>query len=140
MHSPRAVRRIDVAGVEAAEGWLSIGGSLVNQSGEDGNTVQILAPPPGTVLTRPKLVEGRWLLPEDENAIVVDSSLLREDPSLSVGDSIRLKINGREYDWTIVGVYQFLGINFVYVGYANYPYVAKVVGDPSADADPQSAA
>ncbi len=121
---------LQVPGVEAAEGWLSIGGSLVNKSGEDGNTMQILAPPPGTILTRPKLVEGRWLLPEDENAIVVDSSLLREDPSLSVGDSIRLKINGREYDWTIVGVYQFLGINFVYVGYANYPYVAEVVGDP----------
>lgn len=121
---------LQIPGVEAAEGWLSVGGSLVNQSGEEGNTVRILAPPPGTNLTRPKIVEGRWLLPEDENAIVVDSSLLREDPSLTVGDSIRLKISGREYDWTIVGVYQYLGVNFVYVGYANYPYVAEVVRDP----------
>lgn len=121
---------LQVPGVEAAEGWLSIAGSLVDQSGEAGNTVQVLAPPPGTVMTRPKVVDGRWLLPEDENAIVIDSSLLRENPHLSVGDSIRLKINGREFDWTIVGVYQFLGVNFIYIGYANYPYVAEIARDP----------
>jgi putative ABC transport system permease protein len=120
-----------VPGVEAAEGWLMVAGALLNDLGEEGNTMQILAPPIGSALTRPKLVAGRWLLPEDENAIVIDSSLLREEPSLSVGDTLRLKINDREYAWTIVGVYQYLGVNFVYVSYANYPYVAQIARNPS---------
>ncbi len=121
-----ARQALQVPGVETVEGWLNVSGALIDDSGEEGNTVQILAPPKGSELTRPKLVEGRWLLPDDQNALVVDSSLLREDPSLSVGDAITLKINGDEYDWTIVGVYQYLGVNFVYVGYANYPYVAEI--------------
>ena len=31
------------------------------------------------------LVQGRWLLPEDENAVVVNTLLLKEDPDIKVG-------------------------------------------------------
>ena len=115
-----------VPGVEDAEGWLAISGALLDESDEEGNTMRILAPPPESQLTRPKIIQGRWLEPDDEDAIVVDSSLLREDPTIAVGDSIRLKVNGREQEWTIVGVYQFLGVNFIYISYANYPHLAEV--------------
>ncbi len=117
---------LQVPGVEEAEGWLTVTGAMLDDAGEEGNAMQILAPPLDSQLTRPKIIAGRWLLPEDENAIVVDSSLLREEPTLSIGDTIRLKIGQREYEWTIVGVYQFLGVNFIYVSYANYPFVADI--------------
>lgn len=126
----RLIQRAEqVTGVEWAEGWLSVVGTLINDSGEEGNALRLLAPPAGSELARPKIVAGRWLLPEDENAIVVDSSLLREDPDLAIGDTLRLKINGRERDWTIVGVFQFLGVNFIYTGYANYQYVASITNE-----------
>lgn len=86
----------------------------------------ILAPPGGSDLTHPKIVEGRWLEPGDTNALVVATSLLREDPSIQVGDEITLKINGREDEWEIVGVYQAIGITVWYESYANYPYVARL--------------
>jgi putative ABC transport system permease protein len=74
-------------------------------------------------------MNGRWLQPGDTNALVVDTSLLREDPSLAVGDEIILKIAGQEEPWTIVGVYQNLGVRVWYESYASYDYVSRLIGD-----------
>jgi putative ABC transport system permease protein len=117
---------LQVPGVEQVEGWTAVSGAIVNENGEEGNSMTILAPPGGSDLTQPKIVDGRWLRPDDENALVIDTSLLREDPSLRVGDEITLKINGRETPWTIVGVYQTIGLTVWYEAYANYPYVARL--------------
>ena len=117
---------LHVAGVERVEGWTAVNGSIINANGEEGNSMTILAPPGGSDLTHPKIVAGRWLEPDDENALVIDSSLLREDPSLQIGDEIVLKINGRENPWTIVGVYQAIGVTVWYESYANYPYVSRL--------------
>jgi putative ABC transport system permease protein len=117
---------LNVPGVERVEGWTAVSGTIVNENGEEGNSMTILAPPGGSDLTQPKIVDGRWLRPDDENALVIDTSLLREDPSLQVGDEIMLKINGREDPWTIVGVYQAIGMTVWYEAYANYPYVARL--------------
>jgi putative ABC transport system permease protein len=118
-----------IPGVEAVEGWLNTVGTLVDSSGELGNAIRILAPPRGSELANPKIVAGRWLLPSDDNALVVDSSLQREYPNLSVGDTLRLRINGRDRDWTIVGIYQYLGVNFIYTAYTNYDYLADLTGE-----------
>jgi putative ABC transport system permease protein len=123
---------LQVPGVERVEGWATAAATLLYDNGEEGNVVRILAPPIGSNLTQPKIVEGRWLLPEDEYAIVIDSSLLREDPSLALGDTLRLKIDGRAIDWTIVGIYRFLGVSFVYNSYANYPTVNRITRDANA--------
>lgn len=118
-----------VSGVEAAEGWAVVGGALVNDAGEAGNLMWILAPPAGSELTRPKLAQGRWLLPEDENAIVVDSRLLRGHPPRSAGDKIRLSIEGNETEWTIVGIYLAPRTQGYYIAYANLAYVIRLTGD-----------
>jgi len=75
-----------------------------------------LSPPPA-------MAEGRWLLPEDENAIVVDAIMLREEPDVELGDEIVLKIQGRERSWRVVGV--SLGV-LVPLLHANYPYVSDI--------------
>jgi putative ABC transport system permease protein len=115
-----------VPGVEQVEGWTAVSGAILNANGEEGNSMTILAPPGGSDLTHPKIVEGRWLESDDTNALVVATSLLREDPSIQVGDEITLKINGREDTWEIVGVYQAIGITVWYESYANYPYVSRL--------------
>ena len=117
---------LHVPGVERVEGWTTVSGAILNEDGEEGNSMTILAPPGGSDLTHPKIVAGRWLEPDDTNALVVATSLLREDPSLQIGDDITLKINGREDEWEIVGVYQAIGITVWYESYANYPYVARL--------------
>jgi putative ABC transport system permease protein len=117
---------LNVPGVVRVEGWTAVNGTILNADGTEGNSMTILAPPGGSDLTRPKIVAGRWLEPDDTNALVVDTSLLREEPSLQIGDEIVLKVNGREDPWTIVGVYQNIGVTVWYESYANYPYVARL--------------
>ncbi|UCC54813.1 MAG: ABC transporter permease [Anaerolineaceae bacterium] len=117
-----------IPGVERVEGWASANGAIVNEQDEEGNNMTILAPPAGSVLTHPKIIDGRWLQPGDENALVIDTSLLREDPNLAVGDEIVLKIAGQEEPWTIIGVYQSLGVKVWYESYANYEYVSRLTG------------
>ena len=52
----------------------------------------------------PVLVEGRWLLPEDENAIVITAFMRKDEPDIRLGDDIILKIGGRERSCRVVGV------------------------------------
>ncbi len=115
-----------VTGVERVEGWTAVSGTIINENEEEGNSMTILAPPGGSDLTHPKIVAGRWLEADDTNALVVATSLLREDPAIQVGDEITLKINGRSDTWEIVGVYQAIGITVWYESYANYPYVSRL--------------
>ncbi|NHZ72840.1 MAG: FtsX-like permease family protein [Aquificales bacterium] len=122
-------RALAVPGVAAVEGWTTASGSIINAAGEEGNSMTIMAPPAGSKLTRPKIVDGRWLQPGDTNALVIDTRLLREDPSLAVGDEIVLKIAGREEPWTIVGVYQSIGMTVWYESYGSYEYVSQLVDE-----------
>ncbi len=117
---------LTIPGIERVEGWTSAAGVIVNADGTEGNSMTIVAPPGGTELSHPKIVDGRWLQPGDTNAIVIDTSLLREDPSLQVGDEITLKIAGHEEPWTIIGVYQSIGVKVYYRSYANYDYVSRL--------------
>ncbi len=55
-------------------------------------------------MIRPILLEGRWLLPDDENAVVVNTEVLKEEPDLAVGGTLVLDIDGRKESWTVVGI------------------------------------
>jgi putative ABC transport system permease protein len=74
----------------------------------------------------PKILQGRWLLPEDANAVVVDAILLQQEPDLKLGDEVILIIEGRERPFQIVGV--TLGMMFP-VTYVNYPYMSRTLAD-----------
>jgi putative ABC transport system permease protein len=85
-----------------------------------------------SLVLSPALTEGRWLLPNDGNAVVVGSSLFKEETDLRLGDEIVLKVNGQKHPFKIVGV--SLGNNFGVIIYANKPYVAEVA-DRVGEAD-----
>jgi len=54
----------------------------------------------------PDMVQGRWLSPDDTNAVVVNTDLLEDEPDLQVGDDVVLELNSSERTWQIVGVVQ----------------------------------
>ena len=56
----------------------------------------IRAPKLNSDLIAPTLVEGRWLLPEDENAIVLNTFMLKDEPDIKLGDEIELTIEGED--------------------------------------------
>ncbi len=117
---------LSVSGVTAAEVWGGGGAQRVEPDGKEGRNMQIIGLPAETQLLQPKLLEGRWLLPSDENAIVINTSVTDADqePDLKVGDDVKLKMNGRESTWRIVGKVQ--GVLTGPLLYANRPYYERV--------------
>lgn len=111
-----------VPGVKHVEGWAYASGEILDENGDVQDNIRILAPPADSDLIDPMLLAGRWIIPGDENAIVVNEAILVEHPTIRVGDSLRLGINGREMDWTLVGIFKFVGIDRL-LGYANYDYI-----------------
>jgi putative ABC transport system permease protein len=115
-----------IPGVEAVETW---GGGSVKRLRPDGTTgkdISILAPDAETKLINPYIIEGRWLLPEDENAVVINTDVLKDEPDLKVGDTVKLDLLGQKRDWVVVGLAR--GVLSGPTMYANYPYFAKITG------------
>jgi putative ABC transport system permease protein len=89
-------------GVAKAEVWEYQGGRIPLASGED-RPISLLGLPPESEIVTPRIVEGRPLLPEDENAILLSYQIADEE-GIRVGDEITIDLNGEETSWTVVGI------------------------------------
>ena len=116
---------MSVPGVVEAESWSDNTARRVRPDGHEGPNIYVLAPPADTNLIQPEILEGRWLRPDDENAIVVNTYVLKEEPDIKVGDEIVLKIEAREITWRVVGIVK--GVMTGPIAYANQPYFARVI-------------
>lgn len=115
-----------VPGVVQTDTWIQLPARRVRPDGSEGQAIYLFAPHAGSDLVLgPAIVEGRWLLPGDENAVVVDALLFKDEPDIELGGEIVLKIDGRERSFRIVGV--SLGM-LLPMAYANYPYIAHITG------------
>jgi putative ABC transport system permease protein len=126
-HRIAAIEReaMSIPGVADAESWTGNTARRMRPDGHEGPNIYVLGAPAGTNLIQPTLIEGRWLLPDDRNAIVLNTEVIKEEPDLKVGDDILLTIEGREGMWRVVGIVQ--GIMTGRIAYANQPYFARVV-------------
>ncbi len=118
-------------GVDLAEAWGWGTASWPEEDGAPGiyfgyaMPVMVWAPPADTQMLNPTLVEGRWLLPEDENALVINTKVRADRPEAHVGGQLTLTMAGRDQTWQVVGVVRDIGL--VPMVYANYPYYARVM-------------
>jgi putative ABC transport system permease protein len=94
--------------------------------GSIGESVSLLAPPAASPLIEPILVDGRWIVPGDRNAIALSELFLEEFPDLRVGDTIRLRVNGKETDWVVVGFFQMGGKVSGFSAYTSYEYLSEL--------------
>jgi putative ABC transport system permease protein len=117
---------LSVPGVVKAEAWGGALGSLLMEDEQSGTQIQILAPPADSTLIKASITSGRWLLPEDENAIVIGNHLIAVRPELKVGDEVVLDIDGVKNNWKIVGIYRFIGNAVPPLLYANNDYLSRV--------------
>jgi putative ABC transport system permease protein len=116
-----------VPGVVRAEAWGSSSTRRLRPDGTESDTVNLIAPPANTTMVQPTLIMGRWLLPDDDNAVVVNTDFLRSDADIHVGDDIVLKIAGKDTHWRVVGIVRgILTGPFVYM---NYPYYARLTNE-----------
>lgn len=116
---------LETTGVARAEGWGFAGAARMRTDDEQGNDVLMIAPPEETQMIDPIVLEGRWLLPNDTRAVVMNTDLLKDEPDLRVGGMITLRFDGRDSEWRIVGlIKQPLSGRFVYM---NYPTFGRTV-------------
>ena len=117
---------LQVPGVTAVEAWGSGGAVRERPDGSQSDRIRLRAPQPDSSMIQPNILEGRWLMPDDENAVVVNSNLLDEEPDLRVGQVLTLKEGEKTRDWTVVGVvHSVLGAPTIYL---NYGYYAGLTG------------
>jgi putative ABC transport system permease protein len=125
VHRIEEIERIamSVDGVAAVESWVVGASRRIADDGSEGENIFLFGARHDTEFIQPILLEGRWLLPDDENAVVINSLVLKEEPDIKLGDTINLKVEGREQEWQVVGIVQ--GILTGPIGYVNQDFLAR---------------
>jgi putative ABC transport system permease protein len=116
---------MQVKGVQHVEGWQFVSGELLDNNNQVLENINIFGPPANTQLIRPLLVSGRWIRADDVRKLAVSEAALKYYSGLVPGARIKLRIDGKEELWEVVGIFKFVDREGV-LGYAPYEYVSKV--------------
>ncbi len=119
-----------IPGIMDMDTWLRTNAKRIRLDGSESDNISLTGlHPDSKVIIAPEMLEGRWLEPNDANAIVISSSVAQREPDLKVGQLITLKINDRAYTLQIVGKALSVGGGPGETGaaYVNYPYLASLV-------------
>jgi len=119
----RAVMKVE--GVVQVEGWQFASGELMDAQDTVVENITLLAPPAESKLVQPILVEGRWLRTDDVRKMAVSEGLKNSFPGLTAGDVVKMRINGRDEAWEVVGIFKFVDQEGI-LGYAPYEYVSEM--------------
>jgi putative ABC transport system permease protein len=94
----------ELGDVASVEGWGVAGATRQRPDGSASNNFQVLGVPPESSRLDPIVQAGRWLQLDDQDAVVINATLAKDEPDISVGDSIVLDMDGRERAWEVVGI------------------------------------
>jgi putative ABC transport system permease protein len=114
-----------VDGVRHVEGWQFVSGELLDENGKVLENVNMFGPPADSELIEPILVAGRWIRPDDVRKLVLSEGTREYFPNLAPGDTVNLKIEGREEVWEVVGIFKFVDREGV-LAYAPYEHVSRM--------------
>ena len=96
-----------VPGIKDVEVWGGSEAAIVQADGMSGDGFIVVAIPSGSKLvTAVQSNEGRWLAPEDTNAVLLNQRVLNMEPDIKVGDTVTLRINEKDSRWKVVGIVQ----------------------------------
>jgi putative ABC transport system permease protein len=116
---------MQVPGVVSVEGWAYVSAEILYPDGTAADNVTVLAPPADSKLVSPIIVAGRWLETGDEKSITISEAILSKFPDLKPGQTLHLKVNGKEDDWTVVGIFKFVNQQGT-IAYSTYEYISKL--------------
>ena len=115
---------MQVPGVVHVEGWQFLAAELLGRRGEVLDNLNVLAPPANTELVKPLLVSGRFIRASDVRKLAISEAVLNYLPNLRVGDHLRLKVDGREESWEVIGIFKFVGREGI-LAYAPKEYIEQ---------------
>jgi putative ABC transport system permease protein len=117
-----------VPGVQKVEYWNSYSARTLDAADVEGTkTYPVSSVPADGDSIHVLVTEGRWLLPADYGAVVLTSTYLQDYPDVKVGDTVRVKINGKKLDLTVVGISRApFALSALYV---NLPTFSRQMGD-----------
>ena len=107
-----------IDGVTYVEGWQTITALL--ETDEQSEEVLIEAPPDDSQLLGALVQTGRWVRTDEDHTIVVNENFYQNFPDLQPGDTLTLKVGGKDELFTVVGIYNFTGLSDkrAYINYA----------------------
>ncbi len=115
-----------VSDVTQTDVWLQLPVSRIRDDGSESGAVILFAARTGSDLVQaPRIVAGRWLLPDDDRAIVINT-IMQAEEGIGIGDVMTLRMGGREEAYRVIGV--CTGI-MVPVAYADYEAIAQDSGN-----------
>lgn len=120
---------MNVPGVAIVESRQQTSARIRYPDDSESESIVLEALLPDSATMNPRLSAGRWLNMDDENAVVLSSGVLKNDPDIKIGDDIVMMIKGRETTWRVVGIMPTIGDErnaFVSADY--YGRVAREVG------------
>lgn len=121
-----------VPGVREAETWGFAIGRYIRPDGSESDDLYLMAPPAGTPFLDPPILEGRELRPGDTDSILVSPGQLAREPTLHLGGPMKVKIEGVEKTYTIVGIVNMIGNESIgYMTIMDYSAYARHVHEPN---------
>jgi len=114
---------MSVEGVASADSWVENTARRIRPTGEEGPNVSVLGTIADTEIIKPTMINGRWLQPDDTNAVVLNTIYLKDEPDIQVGDMVTLDIEGKEREWEVVGIVK--GVMTGSIAYVNRPFLAR---------------
>lgn len=116
----------NVPGITEIDFYYQLPTRRIRPDGSETGTLYLFSSDPQSRLfVSPTLIEGRWLAPEDENAVVITTTLLKKEEDLKIGDELVLSIKGSEKPFKIIGIGK--GMPAASMLFTNAEYVAPLI-------------
>ena len=110
-----------IPGVSIAESWATSRGVIVRPDGSESQQFELVGLPYNSVTIQPLLLSGAWLQNSSSQQVVINSDLLDDEPGITVGSQIVLKIGDRKKVFSVVGIVsKHLSGPRIYMDYIDY--------------------
>jgi putative ABC transport system permease protein len=120
-----------IPGVGRTEAWGFAIGRYVRPDGSESDNLYLMAPPAGSDLLDPPIVEGQGITSGDDS-ILVSPGLIANEPNIHIGSLITIKIKGREQTYRVAGVMQMMGNSTIgYFTVMDYDAYTRHVREPN---------
>ncbi len=115
---------INIPGVAAVETWGFGSTRRIRPDDTESDSIIIYAPEATAKTLKPTIVEGRWLLPDDANAIVINTDFIGAEEDVKLGDTVILDVVNKQRPFVIVGISRgaLTGPNI----FMNYGYFSQI--------------